>query len=248
LFVINSSGGKDSQAMTIALAGSIPLRQLVIVHAELGDVEWDGIKAHIDANNCNIPVVKCRNTRKDLLSMVEARGMFPSPQQRQCTSDLKRAPIERTIRTMLRNAPRFGGLVVNCMGMRAEESPGRAKLQTLKLNARNSVAGREWYDWLPIHDWTIDRVWQTIAGAGQQPHPAYALGMSRLSCRFCIMSSDADLRTAAIHSPELYARYVELERKIGRTMMMPRCGIARTLEEITGIPAGYTTPEIREAA
>jgi hypothetical protein len=36
--------------------------------------------------------------------------------------------------------------------MRAQESSARAKLETLQLNQKNSKAGREWYDWLPIHD------------------------------------------------------------------------------------------------
>jgi DNA sulfur modification protein DndC len=72
---------------------------------------------------------------KTFFDMVEHRGMFPSPSTRQCTSDLKRGPIEREIRRYLKAHPEFGGLVVNCMGMRAEESPGRSKLQTFKRNA-----------------------------------------------------------------------------------------------------------------
>lgn len=242
LFVINSSGGKDSQAMTIALAQRLPRDQLVIVHADLGAVEWEGCLDHIKATGFNLPVRVTRNPNKDFLSMVEQRGMFPSPTTRQCTSDLKRGPIEREVRHYLKANPRFGGLVVNCMGMRAEESSSRSKLTPFKKNERNSIAGREWHDWLPIHDWTIDQVWEAIAGAGQQPHPAYGLGMSRLSCRFCVMSSDRDLTIAAQNSPELYARYVALEKQIGHTMMMPRGGVARGLEEITGIPVQEMEP------
>lgn len=237
LFVINHSGGKDSQAMTALLRSLIPVRQLLVVHADLGRVEWEGVIEHIERNIGDLPLTVCKNLNRDLLDMVRDRGMFPSPQQRQCTSDLKRGPIERTIRRHLKAHPEFGGLVVNCMGMRAQESTGRSKLAPFKLNAGNSAAGREWYDWLPIHDWTVDQVWQAIADAGQRPHPAYAKGMSRLSCCFCIMSSDADLRIAAIHNPALYAQYVALERSTGRAMMMPRGGVPRTLEEITGIAA-----------
>ncbi|WP_080102105.1 hypothetical protein [Salmonella enterica] len=42
LFVSNHSGGKDSQAMLIKLLDVIPARQLVVVHASLGPVEWPG--------------------------------------------------------------------------------------------------------------------------------------------------------------------------------------------------------------
>lgn len=167
--------------------------------------------------------------------------MFPSPQQRQCTSDLKRGPIERTIRQHIK-ATGHSGLVVNCMGMRAQESSSRAKLTTFKLNAKNSVAGREWYDWLPIHDWSEDYVFLRIAAAGQSPHWAYAAGMTRLSCCFCIMASKGDLTTAARLNPPLYRKYVDLEKKLGVTMLMPVKGERRTLEQVTGVPADIDIP------
>jgi len=175
--------------------------------------------------------------------------MFPSPQQRQCTSDTKRGPIERTIRAITRERKEKGhpawGLVVNCMGMRAEESPKRAKLAALKFNEGNSKAGREWYDWLPIHDWTEGEVFSRIKGAGQQPHLVYSLGMTRFSCVFCIMASEQDLKTAArlaterpelLNDPHLYRKYVGLERSTGQVMLMPtKKHGRRTLEEVTGV-------------
>lgn len=239
LFVINHSGGKDSQAMTAVVRAMVPVDQLLFVHAILDEVEWPGVKEHVEDTCGEIPGVFVRGKRK-LLDMVAERGMFPSPKFRQCTSDLKRGPIEKAIRAHLAANPRFGGLIVNCMGMRAEESSNRSRLEPFKFNASNSKAGREWYDWLPIHDMLIEEVWSTISAAGQVPHPAYSLGMSRLSCCFCIMSSDADLRVAAIHQPKLFARYVALEKSTGRTMMMPRKGVAMNLEQITGITADKT--------
>jgi len=231
MFVVNHSGGKDSQAMLLRIREMAPAAQIVVVHAHLPEVDWDGVLDHINATADGVPVHVCQ-ARRTLLQMIEARGMFPSPQQRQCTSDLKRGPIERTIR-------RLGyKLVVNCMGMRAEESPNRAKLDTLKVSVRNSKAGREWYDWLPIHGLKAGEVFDIIRAAGQQPHWAYAAGMTRLSCCFCIMSSQRDLTTAARLNPALYRRYVELERSIGRTMLMPSKTLGRrTLEQITGVAA-----------
>lgn len=247
LFVVNHSGGKDSQAMLHVVRQHVPDDQIVVIHADLGDVEWDGVKEHINDTIGSLPLIVCKNENKTLLEMVENRGMFPSPQQRQCTSDLKRGPIEREIRRYLKANPRFDGLVVSCMGLRAEESPARSKQIAFRHHARNSVAGREWYDWLPIHDMKIGQVWQTIADAGQVPHPVYAKGMSRLSCRFCIMSSEQDLKTAAALSPELYRTYVLLERKIGRSMMMPKKGVALNLDQIVGIPVADETEVENEA-
>ena len=41
LFVANHSGGKDSQAMLIKLLERVPARQLLVVHASLGEAEWE---------------------------------------------------------------------------------------------------------------------------------------------------------------------------------------------------------------
>ena len=81
---------------------------------------------------------------------------------------------------------------MNAMGMRAEESAARARKLPLKRSDRNSRAGRSWYDWLPVFDLTEAQVFDVIRAAGQSPHPAYGMGMSRLSCVFCIMASRAD--------------------------------------------------------
>jgi 3'-phosphoadenosine 5'-phosphosulfate sulfotransferase (PAPS reductase)/FAD synthetase len=249
LFVVNHSGGKDSQAMYLTLRQHVPAAQLVIVHADLGAVEWAGAIDHIKATTAGEPVHVCRS-RRNLLQMIEERGMFPSPAMRQCTSDLKRGPIERTVRAITRERKNAGvrawGLVVNCMGMRAEESPGRKKLAPLKRHQGNSKAGREWYDWLPIHTMMETEVFAAIAAAGQKPHVVYALGMRRFSCVFCFMASDADLTTAArlateqpelLNDPDLYRKYAGLERSTGQVMLMPKNGVRRSLEELTGVPA-----------
>lgn len=250
LFVVNHSGGKDSQAMYLLLRDLVPKEQMVIIHADLGEVEWAGAINHIRQTTEGEPLHICRS-RRGLLQMVKERGMFPSPQQRQCTSDLKRGPIERTIRALCaqrkqQNHPAWG-LVVNCMGMRAQESSGRAKLAPFKFSTRNSRAGREWYDWLPIHGMRHEEVFEAIAAAGQRPHPVYEAGMSRYSCVFCIMASEEDLRQAAIlattrpellNDPDLYRKYVGLERETGHVMIMPTKKHGhRSLEEITGIAA-----------
>lgn len=234
IFFVNHSGGKDSQAMFHYIHKHVPVEQIIVVHALLPEVEWDGVEDHVYDTTLGLPVLTCRS-RRTLLQMIEERGMFPSPSNRQCTSDLKRGPIEKTIRHTRHK------LIVNCMGMRAQESTSRSKLQTFKFSERNSKAGREWYEWLPIHDWLIQEVFAAIGKVGQKPHWAYEAGMSRLSCVFCIMSSKDDLITAAKLNPKLYKRYVELEKTTGQVMIMPtrKNGelLKLTLEQITGVIA-----------
>tara|TARA_R110000796_G_scaffold45616_43_gene110473 strand:+ start:4338 stop:5105 length:768 start_codon:yes stop_codon:yes gene_type:complete len=233
LFAVNHSAGKDSQAMLIQLRRmGVPDSQIVIVHADLGEVEWPGNLEHIRQTIGNVPFIVAR-AKKTFLEMVEHRQMFPSPGQRQCTSDLKRGPIQRELRRYLKKHPEFGGRIVNCMGMRAQESAARAKRPSIIKNRSCSIAGRDWIDWLPIHEMTHFDVFATIFSAGQRPHWAYYAGMSRLSCVFCIMASASDLKVAANLNRELYRRYVATEKRIGHTLSMSGKG----LEQITGVPA-----------
>jgi DNA sulfur modification protein DndC len=235
LFVVSHSGGKDSQAQYNVIKGLVAADQIVVIHAVLPGVEWAGTVEHAEATTQGSPFYTVQ-AKKTFFEMVERRKMWPSAQHRQCTSDLKRDPIDKQVRAILKER----GLtrVVNCMGIRAQESPKRAKAIPFKINKRNSIAGREWYDWLPIHNYLIGDVWLEIKKAGQQPHWAYAAGMSRLSCCFCILASKADLTRAAELNPELYAKYVALEKKIGHTIQAPKKGAApQGLESFTGITA-----------
>lgn len=164
--------------------------------------------------------------------MVRARGMFPSPKYRQCTSDQKRGPIERELRRYLKANPQHGGRIINAMGMRAEESNARKNRPAVRINPRNSVAGRTWIDWLPIHGMTESEVFQTISDAGQEPHWAHAAGMSRLSCSFCIKSSLRDLICAAHLRPDLLQEYIRLERQIGHTLRPDGVTLQQTLHRL----------------
>lgn len=246
LFVANHSGGKDSQAMLIRLLQTVPAAQIVVVHASLGEVEWPGALEHAEcqAGAAALPFVVARGARS-LLEMVERRfanrpevPSWPSAANRQCTSDLKRDPISREVRRFAK--ARGFGIVVNCAGMRADESPRRSRLAAWSVNPRGTTATREWYDWLPIHHLSAAEVFATIREAGQEPHPAYAAGNERLSCIFCILGSAADARNGAVHHPDLFARYVELERRTGYTAHQSR----RSLEEV----AGLTVEEARTIA
>jgi len=219
LFVCNHSGGKDSQAMYLFLKSIVPQNQLFVIHAHLDGVEWDGTIDHIKMTIANTKQFYVVKARRSLLQMVKERGMFPSPKNRQCTSDLKRGPIDKTIRWICKT--HGFTQVVNCMGLRAEESSGRAKKEVFKIRKHLTIKDRLVYDWLPIHEINTKEVFTWIELNNQKPHWAYAAGMTRLSCCFCIMSSDQDLHTASKLNPKLFKKYLELERSIDNTMMMP---------------------------
>lgn len=229
LFAINTSGGKDSQAMGIEMLKlGIPARQLVFIHADLSEVEWRGTlehaKAQADAAGIPFIVAKARDSQgndKGWFDMLDQRlnknqgnvVPVPTPKYRQCTSDLKRTPIERELKAYMR-ANGFT-VLVSCEGIRAQESAQRSKRKAFTRLGTMEEAGRTAYTWLPIFDMTTDQVFATIAQAGEQPHWAYAAGNERLSCVFCIMGSKTDLANGARHNPELFQTYVTWEEQTG---------------------------------
>jgi 3'-phosphoadenosine 5'-phosphosulfate sulfotransferase (PAPS reductase)/FAD synthetase len=121
-----------------------------------------------------------------------------------CTSELKTHVITAELKR------RFPGVTyINVTGVRRQESSARAK---------GTIAGRESnanaFSWRPISNWTTEQVFERIAASGLAAHQAYTeFGLSRVSCRFCIMSSIADLMAAAgaAESHELYRHLVDLE-------------------------------------
>jgi 3'-phosphoadenosine 5'-phosphosulfate sulfotransferase (PAPS reductase)/FAD synthetase len=225
--VANSSAGKDSQCMIDVIVEQcdkehVPRSQIVVAHADLGRVEWPGTRelAEEQAKHYGLAFYTVRRTRGDLLEYIAERGKFPSPTARFCTSDMKRGPV-RTLFTRLTSETPLSHFqrvrILNCMGMRAEESPARAKRKPFERDFDSSNGKRIVDTWLPIHGWTVKEVWQRIRQTGVRHHPAYDLGMPRLSCCFCIFSPRSALLLAGKHNPELLAQYVEVEKQIGHT-------------------------------
>ena len=226
IILINTSAGKDSQAMldhVVALAKEAGVMdRLVAVHCDLGRVEWQGTRelAEAQAKHYGIRFEVAKKNGGDLLEHIEKRGMWPSSQARYCTSDYKRAPV-RTLMTRLvqergwqKGDPPIR--ILNCMGLRAEESPARSKRESFRHDeGASNKTKRDVYEWLPIHGWSEREVWKRIYDSGVPHHKAYDLGMKRLSCVFCVFAPDHQLKLAAEHNPQLFSAYVAAERRMG---------------------------------
>ena len=241
--VINTSAGKDSQAMMdyvvrLAEAAGVNVRERVIaVHCDLGQVEWQGTRelAEEQCKRYGIELHVVSRTKGDLLQQVEERGMWPDNKNRYCTSDQKRDQVAKlhtsiTSQKIAEMAARAWRQtpdspigkprqirILNCMGLRAEESPARAKKVAYTENKRQTNGKRLVMDWLPIHEWSTKQVWDTIKASGVPYHHAYDKGMPRLSCMFCIFAPKDALVIAGRANPALLDEYVRVEAKIGHT-------------------------------
>jgi 3'-phosphoadenosine 5'-phosphosulfate sulfotransferase (PAPS reductase)/FAD synthetase len=249
--ISNSSAGKDSAAMLDVLVEQARsegvLDRLVVVHAELGRVEWPGTRelAERQARPYGVRFEVVHRKQGNLLDHVEKRGRWPSPAQRYCISDSKRGPVA-TLFTRLtaetrRLAPGKVVKLLNCLGLRAAESPARAKQVPFQLDERASNTKRAIWRWLPIHDWTTAEVWDRIKASGVESHPAYSLGMPRLSCCFCIFAPRAALLLAGKFNRQLLNEYVELEARINHRFRvdLSLAEVQRDLE--AGVEPGTVT-------
>jgi 3'-phosphoadenosine 5'-phosphosulfate sulfotransferase (PAPS reductase)/FAD synthetase len=228
---IGVSGGKDSQAAALSVFEHLDRTghagPRILVHADLGTVEWRASLPVCQelADHLGSELVVLRRRRGDLMDRWESRWQssvtryqglstvtlipcWSTPSMRFCTSEMKTHPIEAMLKRRFPNQT-----IVNVTGVRRAESRRRAKLAITDPGSN----GRFW-NWRPILHWNEDEVFACIARHGLEPHPAYhQFGMSRVSCRFCIMSSLPDLIAAARQEEthDLYRRVVSLEIRSG---------------------------------
>jgi len=225
-FVVNHSGGKDSTRMLGLVRKKFPDWPTYVVMADTGFEHQSPVSAadwaRLRCAEFSLTLTVVRNPKRTYLEMVEQRGMFPSLQFRQCTSDLKRGPIDKFIRSLPHK------VIVNCIGIRAEESNSRSRLSPLTLNQALSTRQRTVYNWLPIFDKTLSDVlaWHWVNAI--RLHPVYipeyhkdgTTGgyLRRFSCRVCIFSTDADLNAIHLHDRAAFDLIAGLEHKLNFTM------------------------------
>lgn len=222
---IGVSGGKDSQAAALATCDHLDRRRhsgpRVLIHSDLGSVEWSASLPACEtlARHLGVELIVVRRRAGDLMQRWEARWQssirryvnletvtlvlpWSTPGMRFCTSELKTHVIDAELRRRFRGQP-----VIGVTGVRRAESAARARAPVANLTKGG-------WSWRPISNWSVREVFAYIADRGLTPHEAYTrFGMSRVSCRFCIMSSRADLAAAAAvpESSDIYRRIVALE-------------------------------------
>ena len=228
---VGVSGGKDSQAAAIATFRHLDAighqGPRLLIHADLGMVQWnDSLSVYESlARHFGVELIIVKRKAGGLMERWESRWLssrrryealetvtlvpcWSTPSLRFCQSETKTHPIMAALR---KRYPKQ--TIVNVTGVRREESARRAKTQIV---SHDPVT--RWTDWRPIADFSTGDVFQAITDAGLTPHPAYScFGMSRVSCRLCIMQSLPDMRAAVLRpeSHNLYRRMVALEAESG---------------------------------
>jgi 3'-phosphoadenosine 5'-phosphosulfate sulfotransferase (PAPS reductase)/FAD synthetase len=143
------------------------------------------------------------------IRQVLRRGFFPSAKIRFCTQELK----INTIRSYRKELP---AMAVNVVGIRAEESPRRAKMKERELDP-----GLDLMVWRPLIDWTLDDVQTIHSRHNLTPNPLYLTHFKRVGCYPCINAPKAAVR--GLGRDEERVRLIsDLEKAVAR--LNPKSG------------------------
>lgn len=227
------SGGKDSSAMSLAVSSYLDeighRGPRLLIHSDLGRVEWRESLPWCQklADRLGVELVVVRRQAGDLLDRWQVRWQnncqryadleavrlilpWSTPSMLFCRSELKAAII---CRELIQRFP--GEVILSPTGIRREESVTRANApisapQPRLINATHRTNG---HDWHPIADWTLEQVLAYHQFCQFPLHPGYALGMTRISCAFCVLGSANDLAVSAAcpDNQDLYRELVDIE-------------------------------------
>ena len=226
------SGGKDSQAL--AYRGVEHLDEIghtgprYLIHSHLGRVEWDDSLPVCErlSQRLGVELIIVRRQAGDMMDRWLSRWSanvaryanlecvklilpWSTPAQRFCTSELKSSVLASAMRKRFPT-----GDVISAVGIRREESSTRARMPVWKQDARTMRKRGVGHTWNPLMGWTRADVLDYIRSRGDVLHRAYTVfGASRVSCSFCIMSSERDLLASAscAENQAIYREMVELE-------------------------------------
>ena len=210
LNLISYSGGKDSGALALHLVDQgVP--NLVLA---MCDTNWEHPLtmryAYEFARKVGLRLVLLDSEGMEAMAL--RKGRAPSATRRFCTDELKLKPFRKYVAGLQER----GLDVVVWVGVRAEESPSRAKLPCDEWSKEyNALLARG------ILKWTIAEVLEIHARYGVPMNPLYKLGMGRVGCMPCVMANKSELKAIAERFPEVYDKVAALEAKVGRTFWPP---------------------------
>jgi 3'-phosphoadenosine 5'-phosphosulfate sulfotransferase (PAPS reductase)/FAD synthetase len=128
---------------------------------------------------------------------------FPSTMARFCYTELKRDVVMQQINQPIWDA---GDAVISWQGVRADESPARAKLpEEEDINQQYTIVR-------PILHWTADDCFAMHKKHNVDHNPLYSMGMGRVGCMPCIHARKDEIHEISKRFPEEIDRIENWEK------------------------------------
>lgn len=136
------------------------------------------------------------------------KGRFPSTKARFCSLELKHDTVrDQVVKPALDEFDE----VVLWQGVRAQESPDRAKLPVWEEDADKTPG---LHVFRPILNWKHEDVFAIAKRHGIKPNPLYLQGCSRVGCMPCIHARKSELAEIFQRWPEEIERVAKWERLV----------------------------------
>lgn len=145
-------------------------------------------------------------TGNPYLDLCIIKCRFPSRKAQFCTQFLKTEPATEYALSVIEQH----GAVCSWQGVRAEESPRRAKLPEREDRGGGLTIYR------PILKWTVPQVFEIHRRHGIEPNPLYTMGMGRVGCMPCINARKDEILEISKRFPEYIDRISEWEIAVGQ--------------------------------
>lgn len=163
----------------------------------------------LDGTFVELPSVRSKNNTRLKFPQVSADLSV-----RWCSAALKIDVAARAIN----NDQRFlGKKILFVTGERRQESEARSKYAEIEQH-RCHAKKRHTTQYRAIIDWTEQEVWNIIERWRVNPHPAYRLGFSRVSCMACIFGNPDQWAAVRQLSPRRFYRIANYEKKFDSTI------------------------------
>jgi hypothetical protein len=197
-YVVPLSGGKDSTALALRLAETLP-GEYTYIFNETGD-DFSDLLIHLEAMSLMLgaPIerVGCGQTLNELIQIQNA---LPSWRMRWCTRKLK---IEPTIAWLKKNSP-----AVVYVGIRADEAN--------REGIYGDIPGVEFRFPFQEWGWGIDEVWRYLAEKNIRiPR--------RGNCKRCYGQRLSEWWELWLYHPETYREAEAQEKATGHTFRSPQ--------------------------
>lgn len=227
------SGGQDSDTLVLETNAELDRRRhtgpRLCIHSDLGVMAWESALPQCErlARHVGLPLVVVKREKGDLLdrwrerlestrlryaNLEVCKLLLPwsSPAMLFCRSELKTAISDREL---IRRFP--DTVIISAAGIRREESTTRANapIAALAKGLISKTHGTSGLKWNPIADYLLTDVQASHERHGFERNETYGWGMTRHSCRWCVLGSLNDI-TIASNRPEnadLYRELVAIE-------------------------------------
>ena len=203
--IVCFSGGKDSTALILWAKENLDSFQTIFCDTGWEDqITYDYID-YINKILLNGELIILKSEKyQGFADLAIKKRMIPQQNLRYCTTELKIIPTKAYI-NQFENVHLYNGI-------RAEESPKRAKMD-------ENIFDDYFNCWVhrPLLKWTTKQVFNIQTKYNIKPNPLYKMGMSRVGCMPCIMSNHKEIKAIIKNKPEVIEKIKDLENKVGNS-------------------------------